>query len=170
MPIDRDPALSSQIPSERHSERTYPARPLIGVGVVVFRGDRVLLVRRRNPPRAGQWSLPGGLQHLGETVAETARREVAEETGVHIAVSGLIDVIDLIDRDPTDGRIRYHYTLIDVVAEWLSGDPLAASDAAACDWFDEAEVNDLGLWSETMRIITLGRRRLAVSPPSRGSG
>jgi ADP-ribose pyrophosphatase YjhB (NUDIX family) len=159
MPINPDSTDSFARTSNDRPRRAYPARPLIGVGVVVFRGDRVLLVRRAHAPRAGEWSLPGGLQRLGETIAATARREVFEETGIDIAVGGLIDAVDLIERDPADGRIRYHYTLIDVVAEWQTGEPTAASDAAACAWFAETELDALGLWPETLRIIGLARRR-----------
>ncbi len=61
--------------------REYPEKPMVGVGVVVWRGAQFLLIRRGKPPRAGLWSLPGGLQELGETVRETAAREIREETG-----------------------------------------------------------------------------------------
>ena len=71
----------------------YPNRPLVGVGVVVFKGDRVLLVRRGKPPRQGRWSLPGGRQRLGEAVRETASREVREETGLEVEVTALLDVL-----------------------------------------------------------------------------
>lgn len=168
MPTDPYPADPSHRTSNDRPSRAYPARPLIGVGVVVFRGDRVLLVRRAREPHAGEWSLPGGLQRLGETIAATARREVFEETGIDITLGGLIDAVDLIERDPRDGQVRYHYTLIDVVAEWLKGEARAASDAAACAWFSEAEIGALGLWPETLRIIGLARRR--TSCPSSSGG
>src|SRR5438876_7221176 len=99
-------------------EREYPKHPLTGVGVVCWRGDQVLLIRRGKPPRLGQWSLPGGLQHLGETVYEAAARETLEETGIRVRVLGFLDIIDAITRDDA-GRVRFHYTLIDVGAEWL---------------------------------------------------
>ena len=160
-PLAVDPPTSKD---EIRPGRTYPERPLIGVGVVVFRGDRVLLIRRRNPPRAGEWSLPGGLQRLGETIADAARREVAEETGIEITVAGVVDVVDLVEPDPDGVRIRYHYTLVDVSAEWLAGEPVAASDAAECRWFTAEEACDLGLWAETVRIIRLALHRRSVSP------
>jgi ADP-ribose pyrophosphatase YjhB (NUDIX family) len=163
MPINPDPETPSHRTSEERPSRAYPARPLIGIGVVVFHGDRVLLVRRAREPRAGEWSLPGGLQRLGETIAAAAKREVFEETGIEVAIGGLIDAVDLIERDPADGRVRYHYTLIDVVAEWLMGQPTAASDAAECAWFTEAEMAGLGLWPETLRIIGLARRQTSIT-------
>ena len=139
--------------------REYPPRPIVGVGVVVWHGDRVLLVRRGKPPRAGHWSLPGGAQQLGETVAAAARREVKEEVGLEVALGDIVATVDLIERDPHD-RIRYHYTLIDFVAEAHSAALRPDSDAADARWFSVAEIEALGLWSETVRVVKLaGERR-----------
>ena len=138
--------------------REYPARPIVGVGVVVWDGDRVLLVRRGKAPRWGQWSLPGGAQRLGETVAEAAHREVREEVGLDVALGEIVATIDLIERDP-QGRIRYHYTLIDFVAEAAVPDLHPGSDAADARWFAIEELEPLGLWSETVRVIELTRER-----------
>lgn len=134
--------------------RRYPARPLVGVGVVVWRDDKVLLVRRGKPPGEGNWSLPGGLQETGETVVEAARREVFEETSLAVEVLGLVDVVDSIRRDG-DGRVEYHYTLVDLVAEWRSGEAVAGGDAAAVAWVGRGDIPGLNLWSETVRIIGL---------------
>jgi ADP-ribose pyrophosphatase YjhB (NUDIX family) len=138
--------------------REYPDRPLVGIGAVVWRDDRVLLIRRAKPPRAGQWSLPGGAQKLGETVEEAARREVLEETGLMLERPEIIATVDLIERDD-DGRVRYHYTLIEVSADAATGEAVAGSDAADTRWFDHDEIDTLGLWSETLRIIELARRQ-----------
>ncbi len=132
----------------------YPNRPLIGVGVVVFKGDRVLLIRRGKPPRQGQWSLPGGRQRLGERIEEAARREVAEEAGIEIAVGPLIDVVDSITRDD-QGRVQYHYTLVDLLAEWRAGEAVAGHDATEVVWADPGDLAPYGLWRETERIIAL---------------
>jgi len=139
------------------SSREYPLRPVIGVGVVVWHGDRVLLVRRGQPPRQGQWSLPGGAQELGETVAAAARREVLEETGVAVEVGEVVAAVDMIERD--GDRVRYHYTLIDFSAEALGPELRPGGDAAEAHWFTLDEVEQLGLWSETVRIIGLARER-----------
>jgi ADP-ribose pyrophosphatase YjhB (NUDIX family) len=139
------------------SPREYPPRPLIGVGIVVWHGDRVLLIRRGKPPRAGQWSLPGGAQKLGETVAEAARREVLEETGLTIEVGEVLAVVDLIERDGE--RVRYHYTLIDFGAEAPGPELRPGADAADARWFGLDELAPLGLWSETLRIIEIARER-----------
>jgi 8-oxo-dGTP diphosphatase len=139
--------------------REYPTRPIVGVGVVVWHGDRVLLVRRGKPPRAGRWSLPGGAQQLGETMAEAARREVMEEVGLEVALGDIVATVDLIEHDPHE-RVRYHYTLIDFVAEAPSAALRPGSDAADARWFSVAEIEALGLWSETVRVIKLaGERR-----------
>jgi len=142
--------------------RSYPDQPIVGVGVVVWRESQVLLIKRGKAPRVGQWSLPGGAQNLGETLAEAARREVREETGINIELGEIIATLDLIDRDD-DGRVRYHYTLVDFTAESLSSDLCPGDDAADARWFDRSALSELGLWSETIRIIDLAATKRSGS-------
>ena len=134
-------------------KRDYPDRPIVAVGALVWRGDQVLLIRRGNPPRQGEWSLPGGAQDLGETVFEAARREVQEETGIDVKVSALVDVIDFMDRD-AEGGIRYHYTLVDVLADYVSGDVMPGCDADGAAWFSLDEALARVSWAETRRVIS----------------
>lgn len=138
--------------------REYPAYPMVGVGVVVWRGDEVLLIQRGKAPRAGSWSLPGGRQKLGETTREAGIREVREETCVEIAIGGLLDVIDSITRDD-DGRIRLHYTLVDYWGEWLAGAPRGATDAMDARFVRPGDLPQYDLWSETLRVIELSARK-----------
>lgn len=144
-------------PNDEAGSREYPARPIVGVGAVVWRDDRLLLVRRARPPRRGQWSIPGGGQQLGETVFEAATREVREETGVEAAVTGLIDVVDSVVRDDA-GRVHYHYTLVDVAAEWRAGEARPLDEIDRVEWADPDDLTAFELWSETLRIIDLARR------------
>ena len=134
--------------------RMYPKQPVVGVGVIVCRDDRVLLVRRAKAPGEGNWSLPGGAQELGETVIEAARREVLEETSVSVDVLGLVDVVDSIHADSA-GRVRYHYTLVDVVAEWRAGEARPLDDAAAVAWVERGRLDEHDLRLETLRVIDL---------------
>jgi ADP-ribose pyrophosphatase YjhB (NUDIX family) len=124
--------------------------------VVVLRagdtGPQVLLIRRGQPPKQGEWSIPGGRQEVGETVRETAAREVREETGVAIADLELIDVVDLVHRDDTGG-ISGHWTLVDFRARWTAGDVTADSDAADARWVALDALHGYDLWHETTRII-----------------
>ena len=136
----------------------YPNRPLVGVGVVAIKDGRVLLIRRAKPPRAGRWSLPGGRQRLGETVRETARRELREEAGVEAEVTALLDVVDSITRDDA-GAIAYHYTLVDFLAEWRGGAPRAGGDATEALWADPDDLGSYELWDDTLRLIRLGLAR-----------
>jgi len=137
--------------------RLYPDRPWVGVGVVVWRGDEVLLVRRGRPPRQGEWGIPGGAQELGETLFEAAVREVLEETGLTIRPSGVVTAVDGIVRDG-EGRIEYHYTLVEVAADWVAGEASARSDVDAVRWVRAADAAALLTWGETARVIAEAAR------------
>ncbi len=142
-------------------------RPVIAVGIVTFKDDKILMIRRGKPPREGQWSIPGGKQKLGETWRAAAAREVKEETAINIKVIGLIDVVDAIIYDKQTPQIReiplennidnksisFHYTLVDCAAEWLSGTVNAGSDATHAEWLSLSQIKNIELWSETLRII-----------------
>jgi len=139
--------------------REFPDAPLIGLGCVIWREGRLLLIRRGKPPRLGGWSLPGGGQELGETVEEGLRREMREETGLEIDLIGLVKVVDSVIRDP-DGRVRYHYTILDYAARWAGGEAVAGDDAAAVGWFTPEEAESLDLWPETLAVIRESRKLL----------
>lgn len=143
--------------------REHPGRPWVGVGVVVWRGDQVLLIRRGKPPRRGEWGIPGGAQALGETVFETAIREVLEETGVAIQPTTIVTVVDSITPDD-DGGVLYHYTLVEVSAEWISGEAVAASDVDEVCWVAPDQVAGRVKWGETARIVAEAGR-LRDGPP-----
>lgn len=145
-------------------QRAYPNRPLVGVGAVVWRGDKVLLVKRGRPPNLERWSLPGGAQEVGETIVEAARREVIEETGLAITQVRFLTALDMIERDEL-GHVRYHYTLVDVVARAEEGRAVAGGDANGAEWFTLDQLPPLMLWSETTRVIALAAELIGVQPP-----
>ena len=130
--------------SDSREGRRYPDRPIVGVLAVVLRGDRVLVVRRTNPPLPGRWGFPGGVLELGETVAQGAMRELLEETGVVAEAAGPLTVIDTIDRDP-ENRVRFHYTLVAVRGVWRSGEGVPGDDADEVAWLTRAEIVEQGL-------------------------
>lgn len=125
--------------------------PQPAVGVVCFRGDEVLLIRRGAPPRQGEWSMPGGKVEWHERVEDAALRELLEETGVTARLAGLVAVVDGLFAE------ERHYILIDYAAEWISGEPVAGDDAAAAAFHPMADIDTLGLWEETVRVIKLAR-------------
>ena len=137
------------------NDREFPTRPWVGIGAIVFRGDRVLLAQRGKPPRMGSWSLPGGAQHLGETAEECARRELREETGVEVGPLLLADVIDVISRD--EAGIRYHYTIIDYCGLWVAGEAVPGDDVAATAWALPDELADHALTPEARAVIAKAR-------------
>lgn len=137
---------------ETADKREYLDYPFVGVGAVVWRGEEFLLVRRGKAPRLGEWTIPGGRQEIGETVRETAIREIREETNLEIEIAGLVDVVDAINHDD-EGCIRFHATLVDFAARWTGGEARAGSDAMGIGWFRLGDLPDLGLWEETSRII-----------------
>jgi 8-oxo-dGTP diphosphatase len=139
------------------SDREYPTRPIVGIGIVVIKGDSVLLVRRGKPPNIGTWTLPGGAQELGETTEDAARRELLEETGIAVGKLHFAATVDNIRHDAT-GRIHFHYTIIDFAARWVSGEPVADTDVTEAVWAPLDALDDYSLWSEAHRVIAIARR------------
>ncbi len=142
--------------------RDYPLRPIVGIGVAVLRPDAVLLVRRGRPPNAGSWSLPGGGQELGETAEAAARRELLEETGLTVGPLHLAANVDSIHRDP-DGRVRFHYTIIDFCAAYEGGEPAAGDDVMDVVWAPMDGLDAYDLWSEAIRVIDVACRILGLT-------
>lgn len=133
-------------------KREYPERPLVGVGAVIVETGRVVLVRRAAEPMAGQWSIPGGLLELGETMRAGAAREALEETGLQVEAGEVLEVLDRILPDG-DGRPRYHYVLIDFLCRRLGGTLRAGGDAAEARWVSESELASLGVSEVAVQVI-----------------
>jgi ADP-ribose pyrophosphatase YjhB (NUDIX family) len=137
--------------------REFPEAPRVGVGAVVLDGERVLLARRGRAPGAGKWSIPGGLVDLGERLEEAAVREVEEESGLRVRLLGLCGVIDRVVRE--QDAVRYHYVIIDYIAECVGGLLEAGSDAAEVRW---VAVGDLGQYDTTEGLTDMVQRALAI--------
>jgi 8-oxo-dGTP diphosphatase len=117
----------------------------------------VLLIKRGKQPLKDRWTLPGGRLEWGETAQAAALRELLEETGITAEIIGLVDVIDAIFEAPDSAPPGLHYVLIDYAARWLGGEPRAGDDAAEARFFSPEEIDALGLWSETARVIETAR-------------
>ena len=143
--------------------REYPEAPRVGVGAVVLHEGRVLMVRRGGQPSSGRWSLPGGLVELGETTEEAACREIAEECGCTIRLAGVAGVVDRIVRD-AEGRVRYHYVLVDYLAYPESAEITAGSDAADACWVEVDRVHELDV---TDGVTDMIRRAIALAAEER---
>jgi 8-oxo-dGTP diphosphatase len=138
--------------------RTYPDRPIVGVGAVIVHNGRVLVVRRATEPLKGEWSVPGGMLELGEKLKDGIAREVLEETGLVIEPTEVLDVFDSIFAD-TDGRTRYHYVLIDYLCRVVSGAALAATDVSEVRWVSASELDFLKMRDVTVAVIRKGLTR-----------
>lgn len=132
--------------------REYPSHPLPGVLAVVAHRGRVLLVRRGREPNKGLWGFPGGLIELGETAAQAALRELAEETGIAAEAGGVLEVLDTISRDGV-GVVRYHFLLVAVACRWIGGTPHPADDADAAGWFGPDEIAALPRVPQLTRLV-----------------
>ena len=152
-------------------KREYPESPLVGVGAVIIASDsqseggsepRVLLIRRGQAPLLGEWSLPGGVLECGETLRDAAIREAREETGLVVEIVDMLGVYErVIPGD--DGRVRYHYVLIDFLCRPLSGDLKAASDAADVRWFTRDELPALNLAHDANDVVHKGLARVQIA-------
>jgi 8-oxo-dGTP diphosphatase len=141
-------------------QREFPETPLVGVGAVIVDRGRVLLVRRGQEPLKGQWSLPGGMLEVGESLTAGVVREVREETGLTVETVELVELLDRIHRDGE--RVRYHYVIADYLCRVADGELKAASDADAVRWVERAEWNShsaLKLDPVTVRVIETGWQR-----------
>jgi ADP-ribose pyrophosphatase len=121
------------------SRRLYPEKPIVGVGALIRDGERHLLIRRASEPDAGLWSIPGGLVEVGERMAEAAAREALEETGLKVEITEVLGVVDKIVRDD-EGRVKYHFVIVDYVATPTGGSLKPSSDALDARWVKADEL------------------------------
>jgi ADP-ribose pyrophosphatase YjhB (NUDIX family) len=148
-PIPDEPALP------RPNKREYPDRPIVGVGAVIIDQGRVLLVKRGSPPLQGEWSLPGGVVELGETLRAAAEREAREETGLIVKAGEVLEVLDRIVPG-RDGAPQYHYVLIDFLCIVKGGTLHAGSDADDVSWAGESEFAKFKLETPAIAVIKKG--------------
>jgi mutator protein MutT len=146
--------------TEDRSERLYPRRPMVGVGAVVWRDGSVLLERRGQPPAQGSWSLPGGLVDVGETLEEAVAREVREECSIEVNVGPLLGVFEPIVRDD-EGRIRYHYVVLDYLAVYRDGEVAIGDDAAELRWVPIDSLGPYPLLPATRKMIERAKQVIA---------
>ena len=133
--------------------REYPARPVLAVGAIVFDdAGRVLLVRRGRPPAEGRWSVPGGAVEVGEELRQACAREVREETGLEVEVGRLCEVVERVTRDP-QGRVRYHYVILDYAARVRAGAARAADDCAEIRWAPRDEIERLETTEGLLEVL-----------------
>jgi 8-oxo-dGTP diphosphatase len=134
------------------SKNAYPVVPRVGVGAIIVRKGKVLLVKRGIEPSKGLWAIPGGTLKLGETLQECAAREILEETGIKIKVGECIYVFDFIKRD-SKRKIKFHFVIVDFAADYVSGEPQGADDALDARWLSRSELSDLPVAENTLAAL-----------------
>jgi len=154
-------------------QREFPLAPIVGIGAVVVDAGRVLLVQRGREPLKGNWSLPGGMLEVGESLHDGVVREVQEETGLRVDPVEKIELLDRIVREHTSQgeQVRYHYVIADYLCQVVGGTLRAASDADAVRWVERAEWNShsaLALDPITVRVIEAGWQRAAALAQEEG--
>jgi 8-oxo-dGTP diphosphatase len=147
---------------EYEIEREYPLAPLVGVGAIITDGDRAVLARRAKAPALGEWSIPGGLVHVGETLEEAVIREALEETGLNVEPTELVELLERIFRDD-QGRVQYHYVIADYHCTVINGVLSAGSDAAEVRWAERAELLEMEIAPITLRVILKAMDTVAAS-------
>jgi ADP-ribose pyrophosphatase YjhB (NUDIX family) len=140
------------------TQRDYPDRPLIGVGAVIVAADRVVVVRRGHEPLKGEWSIPGGVLEVGETLRAGAAREALEETGLVVEAGEVLEVLDRIVRD-AQGRVQFHYVLIDFLCRAIAGELRAGGDAEDARWLSSAELESFAIADSAAAVLRKGLER-----------
>jgi 8-oxo-dGTP diphosphatase len=130
----------------------YPDHPRVAVGAVVFKDERVLLIKRGQPPAQDLWAIPGGGVKIGETLQEAAEREILEETGIQIRAAKPIYTFDVIERDAA-GKVRFHYVIVDLAADYVMGKPSPGDDAVEARWIPAEEINNLKVSAATVNLL-----------------
>jgi mutator protein MutT len=140
--------------------RRFPARPIVSVGAVIVDGGRVVLAQRAHEPLKGEWSLPGGVVEIGETLEAAVAREALEETGLNVGVGPVIEVLDRIQKD-AEGRVEFHYVIVDYLCRLEGAAVLAAaSDASDVRWVAEEAIDEYRLTPAAAAVV---RRAFAMS-------
>jgi ADP-ribose pyrophosphatase YjhB (NUDIX family) len=139
-------------------DRRYPQRPIIGVGALILRRDRILMAQRGKQPLIGWWSLPGGALETGEALADAVRREVREETGLDIRPLGVLEIFERIMRDRS-GAPEYHYVLIDYMCRVMGGTLAAGDDVCAVEWVRRRDLPKLQITEGTLAVIEKAFRK-----------
>lgn len=141
-------------------KRDYPDRPLIGVGAVIVSQGRVVVVRRGHEPLKGEWSIPGGVLEIGETLRAGAAREAMEETGLVVEAGEVLEVLDRIVRD-AEGRIQFHYVLVDFLCRVTGGELRAGEDAEEARWLSAAELDEFPIADSAAEVLRKGLEKLS---------
>ena len=138
--------------SSARPRREYPEVPLVGVGAVIIKNGKILLVKRAFAPGEGKWSVPGGLVEVGEKLSEACEREAQEETGLDIEVLELINVFDMIDKDDS-GKVKYHYVLVDFLAKAVGGEERLSNEVTEMMWCTREDARTMDLTRTARRAI-----------------
>lgn len=140
-------------------KKLYPEHPIVGVGAVILKEGKLLLVKRGNEPAKGKWSIPGGVVELGENLEEAVTRETKEETGLDVEAQRLVDVVDQMETDEA-GRVKYHFVIVDYLLKIKSGEAIAGSDVDELKWVALNEVETYNLTASFRRFFQNNKKKI----------
>jgi ADP-ribose pyrophosphatase YjhB (NUDIX family) len=143
-------------------KKLYPNQPVVGVGAIILRDDKILLLKRGNEPMRGKWTIPGGVVELGERLEDAVLRETLEETCLEGESPQLMDVVYEVERD-AEGKVRFHFVIIDYIVRVKRGEPMAASDAQSLSWVLLNEVESFDLTPSFRRFFVKNKSKLSTA-------
>jgi 8-oxo-dGTP diphosphatase len=141
------------------TKRLYPDQPVVGIGVVIVKDGKIVLIKRGNDPGKGKWSIPGGIVELGENIQQTVIREAKEETCLDVANPLLVDVVENVEVDGV-AKVKYHYVIVDYLVHVVGGQVAAGSDAEELRWVPFDEVENFALTSSFRHFFRTNRSKL----------
>ena len=151
--------------TDAETQREFPSVPRVAVGALVVEAGKLLMICRAKAPGSGVWAIPGGGLEIGETLQAAAEREIYEETGLRIRAGEPFYAFEIIERDE-QGKVRFHYVVVDLMAEVIGGKLCPGDDALDVRWVSPQEISGMPVSAKTLELIAHKWKELGLDPPA----